>query len=54
MPVRFQTGVSLFWFPMYLFYMIPESKREDMAQMTCERRERAQNHPQRENVMRAL
>ena len=41
----FRTGVSLFWFALYLFYMIPESTQEDIAQRTRERHERARKSP---------
>ena len=37
--------VSLFWFTLYLFYVIPKSIREDIAQRTRERRERAFKSP---------
>ena len=39
------SGASLFWFALYLFYMIPDSTQEDIAQRTRERRERAQKSP---------
>ena len=37
--------MSLFWFALYLFYVIPESIREDIAQRTREIRERARKSP---------
>ena len=37
--------MSLVSFALYLFYMIPESIREDIAQRTRERRERARKSP---------
>ena len=39
------SGASLFWFALYLFYMIPESTQEDIAQKTRERHERARKSP---------
>ena len=37
--------MSLFWFALYLFYMMPESTEEDIAQRTRERHERARKSP---------
>ena len=44
-PVRLSNRRELFWFALYLFYMIPESTQEDIAQRTRERHERARKSP---------